>query len=260
MFGQRNHSGHQYYRHNHIAKVRPCPKEKTWIRADELEDIVMRYLFDCFGNPKAVQKAIEDAIPNLEKIREFQKRIERIGDEIEKVNKGRDRILRFVVNDTITDSRADKELKVLNEKEQRLKTEQERLNENLEKLPDIDKVRAVSKKVASQFKCTNVKLMVKKKLANREFDKMTYGEKRALVETVFSGKTPDGKRMGVYIEWDKNKGWTFSIHGHLIDEGGLIPMSDSRKEAVFGDFSGGGHKQKELRTSSVWRLPEPVLQ
>lgn len=248
LFGQRNHNGHKYYRHNHMAKVRPCPQEKTWIRADELEDIVMLYLFDCFGNPQAVQKAIEEAIPNLEKIKESQKRIERIGKELEKINKGRDRILRFVVNDSITDSQADKELEALNKKELRLQTEQDRLNENLENLPDINKVKAASKKVSSQFKrYTDVKLMLKKKYANREYDKMTYEEKRALVETVFSGKTPDGKRMGVYIEWDKGKNnrWTFNIHGHLIEEQGLLPLSDSMKEAYFSEFGGS-------KTKSVW--------
>jgi hypothetical protein len=92
-------------------------------------------------------------------------------------------------------------------------------------------------------------LDAKKAFINSTYDKMSEDEKRALVELVFSGKTLDGKRMGVYIEWNE-KGWKFNIHGHLIEEEGLIPLSDSRKKARFGDFEAAGHKQKELVTKS----------
>ena len=66
---------------------------------------------------------------------------------------------------------------------------------------------------------------------------------------VFGGYQPDGRRMGVYIEWDKNKNWKFHIHGHLIDEEDLPPMDEEMKEAYFinNPFK---PKQKELLTKS----------
>ena len=61
----------------------------------------------------------------------------------------------------------------------------------------------------------------------------------------------DGKRMGVYVSWKNKNEWTFDIHGHIIDEVGLMPMSNTMKNAYFGDFgSSGGYKQKELLTKS----------
>lgn len=83
---------------------------------------------------------------------------------------------------------------------------------------------------------------------------MAYEEKRALVEIVFGGNTLDGRRMGVYIERGEGDDWKFSIHGHLIDEEGLAPMSDNAKKAYFGDSDSGGynmHVHKELVTKSA---------
>ena len=50
---------------------------------------------------------------------------------------------------------------------------------------------------------------------------MTWDEKRALVEAVFGGQTPDGKRAGVYIQWQptgKRPTWSYSIRGLIKNE------------------------------------------
>jgi hypothetical protein len=44
---------------------------------------------------------------------------------------------------------------------------------------------------------------------------MTWDEKRALIASVFSGRTLEDQRMGVYIHWVDNKRWMFSIRGHV---------------------------------------------
>ena len=69
MFGQTNHNGHRYYRHAHTERAKQCSlTPRPWVRCDELEDAVLLHVLDCFGNPKAVQKAIEDATPNKSKV------------------------------------------------------------------------------------------------------------------------------------------------------------------------------------------------
>jgi DNA invertase Pin-like site-specific DNA recombinase len=250
MFGQTNHNGHQYYRHAR-NRVKECKKWTGWVRAAEIEDIVMCYLFECFGNPQAVQQAIEKALPNLEKIQEYQKRIERIEVELNKISKGREKILRLVTKGLLTERQTEKQLEELNQKELKLQSEQNRLEDSLENKPSRDVIKAMSKKVSNQFKKRSVRLgTIRRRAGAKPYSKMTCEEKRALVELVFSDKTTDGKRMGVYIEWNK-QGWTFNIHGHLIDEEGLLPMSDSMKEAYFGNLDGGGYKQRELLTEST---------
>ena len=96
------------------------------------------------------------------------------------------------------------------------------INNHLDNSPSPANIKKASKNISSQL----VKLRLAKKYANRQFDKMTYDEKRTLVESVFSGKTADGKRMGVYVCWNKDS-WTFDIKGRFIDESGLKPWTET---------------------------------
>ena len=54
LFGQTNKGGRRYYRHAHAKRERPCLKQKSWVGAEDIEDAVMRHLFDLFGNPKKI--------------------------------------------------------------------------------------------------------------------------------------------------------------------------------------------------------------
>jgi DNA invertase Pin-like site-specific DNA recombinase len=258
MFGQTNHNEQRYYRHTHTKRERECSVSKTWVNANELEDIVMRYLFECFGNPKAIEKAIEKAIPDLEKIREYQKQLERIEGELKKIKAGRERIIRLVANCSITERDATNQLEEIKQREISLQTKQQQIKDSLGNRPDPEKIKAVSKKISAQFGSYSMRLNTIRRVASkRPYDKMTYDEKRALVEMVFSSRTPEGKRMGVYIEWDE-KGWKFDIHGLLIDKQGLNPSTDYLRrhtyyEGEFGEkvklpeFYNTG-KQRELLT------------
>jgi hypothetical protein len=103
----------------------------------------------------------------------------------------------------------------------------------------------MSKKVSAQFSKHSLKLgrnTARWVAANKPYNEITDDEKKALVQMVFSDKMPDGRRMGVFVEWNK-KSWAFDIHGHFIDEEGLIP-----KASYFSGYDGGGRKQKELLT------------
>ena len=70
MFGQTNPNGLNYYCHAHVKRYW-CSEQSTkaWIPAEQIEYIVMRHLFETFGNPVAVLRAIKQATPNNAKIR-----------------------------------------------------------------------------------------------------------------------------------------------------------------------------------------------
>ena len=90
--------------------------------------------------------------------------------------------------------------------------------------------------------------------ANRNLEKMTYEEKRNLCQNVFSGKTVDGRRMGVWVSWsDDGKKWEYRIEGVLIDETG--PVSDAYFERVEDDGSiqkfGNARLQRALVSNSA---------
>ena len=255
MFGQTALDKYKYYRHPSTKHVKKCnrPGCSKNIKADDIEDIVMRHLFEMFGNPAKVQKAIEAAIPNRQKLEQDKKRSADIAIELNQIVQGRNKALRLILKGKLTEAQAEKELDKLNDREKRLTDEQNRLSENRQNVPDVHQIKAMSQKVVKRFKWHNIRLMLEKKYANREYELMTYIEKKKLLELVFSGLTINGHRMGVFIEWAENKGWKFNIRGHLINETGLLPMSDSRKDACFGDFGGAfqAHQQQKLLSKSA---------
>ncbi|MGE3804990.1 MAG: hypothetical protein AB7K24_09990, partial [Gemmataceae bacterium] len=84
-------------------------------------------------------------------------------------------------------------------------------------------------------------------LVNMDFERMTIEDKRALLELVFSGKTADGRRHGVYVASipgqakNRHKKFSYEIVGHLIRSDddyrvqGYLPMSEGRKRIMRGE-------------------------
>src|SRR5262245_61287962 len=65
------HTGktHLYYGHGRDAR-RQCPlRPYPWVRSDKLERQVVNELFNLFGNPAAVERAVQNAVPDCDKAR-----------------------------------------------------------------------------------------------------------------------------------------------------------------------------------------------
>jgi len=195
MFGQTNarEDKRRYYRHCHASRSKPCPGPKTWLRADEIEELVMLQLFNVFGNADAVKKAVEDAIPNKEQVKRDRERIERIDEELKKIANGRDRIIGMVMDDAISDAEARKRLAKSKDREQQLKAEYHRLTEALSGRQTAEQVSSVAKTLQARF------------ASAKPLSQLTYEEKRSLCEMVFSGNRLDGRRMGIYVTWGGRK-------------------------------------------------------
>lgn len=67
MFGQTNHSTVSYYRHARNRK-NACGHPGFWVRADDVETAVFMHLFSAFGNIPELERAIEKATPNKERV------------------------------------------------------------------------------------------------------------------------------------------------------------------------------------------------
>jgi hypothetical protein len=215
-------------------------------RATAKERRGMRQLFETFGNPSAVQRAIEAATPNDEKIQEAIKRLDYITKELQKLKASRQRILDWSVKGTISDEDAEAQLEKLKEREQKWNDERTRLDDELAHLPSKESIKIASKMIAGEFRQhTNARVWAKTVKANYDFEGMTWKERRALCEIVFSGETVDGRRMGIWISWDKTgKKWRYQIEGHLIEASGPI----DKKWFVFGAVP----LQKKLVAESAW--------
>jgi Site-specific recombinases, DNA invertase Pin homologs len=247
MMGQTNQNTKRYYRHAHTERDRVCngAPRKGWIPADAIEDNVMRHLFETFGNPVAVQRAIEEATPNSDRIQQAVKRKGFVEQELETIENSRQRILRLIVKGTIEEANAETELKKLKNREQKLTDERTRLEDELAHVPSREVLKSASRKIAGKFlQYTSAKTWAKTRQANEAFDAMSFEEKRALCESVFAGKTTDGRRTGISIAWDSTgKKWRYRIEGLLIDaegpisEGAFVFGAPQGQKALVGKFA-----------------------
>jgi len=244
MYGQTSRRTNRYYRHLDRTRMkkntRQCNHCDGWVRADELEELVTLALFQTFGNPVAVQQAIERASGDMEQVSEYQARMERVDADLKKIETGRQRILDLIVKGTITTAQTEAKLSDLKDREAKLREEQGRLADYLGNRPSPEQIKAVSKKVAAEMTRLQCRTTTARRVASRKpFSKMTEAEKTALLQMVFSGKTPDGKRMGIHIEFDDMGNWTFSIRGHLLEQEGLIRLPEKIKAEMHEYFEGG---------------------
>lgn len=221
MTGQANHNKVLYYRHRTRARYCNCDvKPRPYVRADQLEDAVVRHLHDTFGNPQGIERAIEEATPNKDKIIECRKRIEKLKADLNGVQRSRNSILTLIERDTLTLDQAEKKLMEIQERENLLNDELEQIAASIENVPTPDHIKATAKEVVKRF--ANPKVSAKKRVKMKDesnIENMTWDDKRALIELVFNGTTIDGCPMGVYVspiegqENNRQKQWAFTIRG-----------------------------------------------
>lgn len=220
MFGQTNSSKH--YRHAHTVRARQCDIEpRPWVRADDIEDAVMRHLFEMFGNPDAVARALERAVPNRAKIAAATKEYESLNAKLKQIERSRERILELVVKETISATQTEKKLLELKQREELLLDQLEQAMSTLDHVPNAEGIRTAAGTVARVFRgaVASQRARAFARDAKTKFELMTWDDKRSLAETVFNGRQPDGRPCGVYIEkidgqaTKRRKQWAFTIRG-----------------------------------------------
>lgn len=248
MFGQTNAPGRRYYRHAHAKRKRACTCPKSWVRANDIEEVVIRQLFDCFGNPAGMQQAIAAATPNLEELNEHRERLKRLEGHLAQIGNARVSILKFISKGSISEADAEKQLEELKAKEDRHLAEVHRVQESIEKAPSAESIREFAKSIASHVNSSSKRSTERRytkavetarlKSINRDFSSMTWDQKRSLITTIFNGTQLDGKPMGVFVKWSEdkasNKRWTYTINGNLIHQSGFLPVTDEDMDAMFG--------------------------
>jgi len=236
MFGETNTDGVRYYRHTWRPRIRSCSDPIRRVRADDVEVAVLANLFAAFGNAAAVKAAIEQAVPDLDRARQLEGRKASVLAALKKQQDGRQHILRLVLQGKTTEEEAGTLLEASKEKVLALEEEQLQLEASLVNVPTRGDVEATGRRVSSAFVRMNARIG----LANSDFSRMSWQQKRTLVQDVFGGKTLDGRRMGVYLERAAD-GFRYTIRGQLIDMTGRLPMDP--KDAAFltdPDYADGG--------------------
>lgn len=213
MFGQTNHNVRRYYRHAHTARCVSCNVAKGWVPADAIEEQVVDLLFETFGNPIALQAAIEAAIPNRDKVEAIRIEVEQLNVELAKIEKARDRILALIGKETITDKQADRQLIELKSRESKLTADRDRLQQSIDNVLTSEQIEQ-RVRIWKGHPLASSKQAVKRREAEGT-KPTTFKEQRGLCEIAFAGERADGRRNGVYVFWQDGN-WKFEVFGELL--------------------------------------------
>ena len=237
MFGQTNHGNRRYYRHAHHQRSRPCPSAKGWVQADVVESNVIRQLLEMFGDQKALERAMEAATPNLDKVTSLADTRARLFEKLEKNKRQRARTMSLMHEETLPEAEARETLLKIKESDAALNVKLATVDSQLEGTLSSVTRRDVAEHVAESFK--GISTARRRAILKAPLDEVTWDDRRALAQSVFGGTLPDGRRMGVYITWDekapktadhvatgRGKPWRYSMIGHLVNENGLLPFTD----------------------------------
>jgi DNA invertase Pin-like site-specific DNA recombinase len=253
LYGQTDKNGHKpcrYYRHNHEqgqCKVRPAP----YVNAEWLEGEVLKHLFEMFGNPARIEKAIRRAVPDCDGL---TKRKGKLDADLAKLQRSRDSILNLVADGALTHDQAKAKLASIKEREELLREERDLLAEQLVHLPDEQTLRRYVERIKTESGFTIAVRDEGGKLhsaSGKCFDNyfvrdedgkvhaakpedvagfldamMGKDDRRHLIDAVFSRPMTDGKPAGIYVSppggaarsahaRNNSRKWVFTIKGML---------------------------------------------
>jgi DNA invertase Pin-like site-specific DNA recombinase len=201
--------GVRYYRHVAPRRSRSgagCPRGK--VHADRLEECVLRHLVSTFGNPLAVQRAVERAQPDAARLDADRAELRRVAKGLEACQRERGRLVRAIATGVIADADARDELAAIHDRQAKQEARRVKLLAALSAAPDPAAVEAEARRVAEA--CTDL-----------TYESMSWQDKRDLAVLVFGGATAaDGTPGGVLVTRLDAGNWAYELHGRVVDGGG----------------------------------------
>jgi hypothetical protein len=171
----------------------------------ELEDFVFNELGKFTYDRVGFIKALEDQVPDQNQVKRLKKIIAQNEKELKKVDSKIYNLAKAIEDKTIKPETVQKRENELYELRDDILAELEKQQAKLDRLPNLEKLKAEAKKVRS-------KLLKYYKSPGR-LKNMSYDEKWALLNYHFSGRDEKGKRFGIYIDKDDEGKLTISMYG-----------------------------------------------
>lgn len=218
MYGETNKNKYRYYRHARYRKIE-CDTSFL-VKADELEDAVMLRLFQMFGDVESVEKAMIRAIPDNSKIEKLREQKQIFGKQLEKADRERQRLVKSIAKGIISSTDAEQAIKEIRERETLLKDEIEKIKPQVQNVPTAIQVKRRAKLIKRTLEAIYTR--------PGRLKKMSFDEKRKIVQTAFGGKDAEGNRLGVYVTKPETAGGpvSFEIKGVFGDVSGHFPMTE----------------------------------
>ena len=219
MFGQTNHSTRRYYRHARGRK-NACQYPGFWVRAGEVETAVFVHLFNASGNTPKLERAIQAATPDKERLDslvETHKRLSKLGQKLKRKKK---RLIDAVSDGLISGQEIKEKMDEIVNNENAISEELDLINAQLGDQPTKGQIERRARLWQAVLKN-----------ASRGYSNilsMSYQDKRQLIESALGGMNPEGVRYGVYVYKADDDAVRYEIKGNLppFQFKGDLPVSD----------------------------------
>ncbi|MDX2498415.1 MAG: hypothetical protein QNL11_11030, partial [Desulfobacterales bacterium] len=200
-----------------------------FVPADLIEEPIMKRIFEIFGDTVKIEQAIKEAMPNLDEIKSLNLQLK----QLEKERADSKRKIECLI-DSIEEGMGDvKSIKErITKHEKRIKTLGHEIaitKSRIEKIPSENKIKS---------KAHMLKRMIKGYYSHspKHYKKMSFDDRRRLLQAVFSGTDPEGNRCGIYLTKDgknKEKPWAYQIKGNFLSYRGRLPKKQELKSSGF---------------------------
>ena len=205
------------------------------MRADELETAVFFKLFALAGDSTGLEEALARAIPDTAKVDSLLAQRQTLQKELKTANAEKENIVKAIGKGILSDEEAAERMTAIRKQIESLKSAVEAIEAQTQGVP----TKAQIKKQA-----TLAKRMLES-IFNRpgRIAKMTFEEKRKLVQTFFDGHDAEGRRLGVYVWKNEDGQVAYSIRGvlggleGLLRQGGLDPVQLAEEMGLPVEFS-----------------------
>lgn len=197
----------RYYRHNRSDCAAACSAKSLYVPADNVEERVIGDLFNTFGNPAAIERAIRAAVPDCAA---KEKERTRLRGELDKISKQVSKLLDALLNETFTEAEVRAKRNSLDERAEELTTRLSTVEAELADVPDAHTLMCYIEEIETS---TGKAIFVLDEEGNAydeegsrylggndlsTFLVMSRDDKRELVESALLGEY-GGKRTGVYV-------------------------------------------------------------
>jgi len=196
---------YKYYTHPHRKDERCRPGYKL-LPGSGIEKAVFKTIFRNTIDVESFRKAVAEQAPDDTKINSIKANIKYNEKELKKIEKELDKLVKIALNEILTPETIKKTEEVLLTRKKNTTTELETDRKNLKSMPRL-------KDFEKQVKEIRYKL-VKRFQSEEHLEKMTFDQKRRLLEYLFDGKDQEGKHYGIYV-WMKKKISKHKKHFHF---------------------------------------------
>jgi hypothetical protein len=192
------------------------------VRADWLEREVVSQLFELFGNPAQIERAVRRAVPDCDQL---LKRQAALAADLAKLLKARERVLAMIIKDVLTDKQTESQLSELKDREGMLRKELDKLSVQLADLPDEETLRCYVQRIDEAiFVFDHNGQTYAGGNDVMSYVLMSHADKKHLIDAVFAKPLAGGEPAGVYVtpsaapRLGKNKRtrqWHITLKGQL---------------------------------------------